>query len=92
VSTTSVIDSLGPAVAQARIHQEAAVAALGQQAAQVQIDPVELVGGVLGLPHHLRHHPEHGAAVELEATVVEGAEIPVTEFHAYLEFLVTMNG
>jgi hypothetical protein len=74
---------LVPAVAHARVHEDAApLRTVGQQAAQVQVDAVHLVGRVLLLPEDLGDDAEHGAAVELEASVVEGPEGPVADLHA----------
>ena len=69
-----------------KLDQDAPVAVVDEQAAQVQVDAVHLVGRMLLLPEDLGHHAEHGAAVELEPAVVDGAEIPVTELHRHVVF------
>ena len=73
-----------PAIPHPGIDQDAPIPVVDQQAAQIQIDAVHLVGGMLLLPHHLGHDAEHGAPVQLEAAVVEGPECPFTQIHHHL--------
>ncbi len=49
-----------------------------------KIDAVVLIGRMMLLPHDLGNHPEHGAAIKFELSVVECSELPITDFHVNL--------
>jgi hypothetical protein len=76
------VDELGLVlVADPGVDQEEVVAARDQQAVGSHADAVALVGPLLLLPQHPRHHPEHGPAVQAELAIPDTRQLEVPQLH-----------
>src|SRR5579884_458620 len=82
-----LVELLIPLVSDSGIDEDVHPVRLDEESAELQMNPVPVVGGMMFFPEYFRDDAEHGAAVEAEGAVGERFDFKGAELHNNFHYI-----